>query len=70
MKNEGEPTIIIKDFREPIMYYLKYIGDKVKNCEVCGEMLLVKGKRDKYCKECKRKKELEWKRESINKVRK
>nr|WP_111917021.1 hypothetical protein [Clostridium perfringens] len=52
--------------------YLEYIGQKVKVCEGegCNKRILVKGKRDKYCKECQRKKELEWKRESIKKARK
>lgn len=72
MKDNGETVITITDFKDPIMDYYKYIGKKVKICEGegCSKRILIKGKRDKYCKKCKKEKELEWKRESIKKVRK
>lgn len=54
MRDNGEVAISIIDFKDPIMDYYKYIGKKVKTCEGegCDKRILVKGKRDKYCKEC------------------
>lgn len=56
---------------EPQTWYYM-VGQKVKTCEGegCNKRILIKGKRDKYYKECKREKELEWKRESMKKLRK
>lgn len=72
MKESGDIVISITDFIDPIMDYYKYIGLKVKVCEGegCNKRILVKGKRDKYCKECKKKIQLEWQRESMKKLRK
>lgn len=61
--HEGEPslTIPIKNIEKFIYYYYDWNGEsKTKECAVCGELILVKGKAStKYCDKCKREKELE-----------
>lgn len=47
----GEKTIIIKDFRNFIYEYLKYNGEKIGKCEECNTLIKLKNK-TKYCKEC------------------
>lgn len=44
------------------MFFEQYCkGGKLKYCEVCGKLILVKGN-SKYCDKCSRKKELERKK--------
>ncbi|WP_317412188.1 hypothetical protein [Clostridium baratii] len=58
MRDNGEVVISIIDFKDPIMDYYKYIGQKVKVCEGegCDKRILVKGRATtKFCKECAKK---------------
>lgn len=75
MKDKGEVVISITDFRDSIMDYYKYIGQKVKVCEGegCNKRILIKNIKNtsqKYCKECQRKNQLEMQRKSMKKLRK
>ena len=61
--HEGEPSLIIpiKNVEKFIYYYYDSVNKhKVKECAVCRDLILVKGKAStKYCDKCKREKELE-----------
>lgn len=64
MKDSGDIVIKIKDFRDIIMYYYEYKGERVKVCEGegCGSKFLIKNKNNysqKYCNKCKKEKEKE-----------
>lgn len=54
MRNNGEVVISVTDFKDPIMDYYKYIGQKVKTCagDGCNKRILIKNNKNKYCKEC------------------
>lgn len=51
---EGEVIINVTDFENSIYYYLIYIGQKWKRCEVCGEFFkqISNTKPKKYCNKC------------------
>ena len=64
-------VIEVTDFDDYYMFFEQYCkGGKLKYCEVCGKLILVKGKAStKYCDKCKREKELENTRLRVNKHR-
>ena len=52
------------EYNNAIMHYMFFEqyckGGKLKYCEVCGKLILVKGNAStKYCDKCKREKELD-----------
>lgn len=47
----------ISDFREVVLNYLKWRGEKVINCDVCHKLILEINNKIKYCKECAKKTE-------------
>ena len=51
----GDVAFKVEDFDNLILYYQKYIGDNIGNCEVCGKMIELTSNRKKYCAECWRK---------------
>ena len=56
-------VIEVTDFDDYYMFFEQYCkGGKLKYCEVCGKLILVKGNNSKYCDKCSRKKELERKK--------
>lgn len=57
----SESVLEISDFRELGYEYLNYIGEgKFIRCSECKKLVRKTGKRDKYCNECKKIKQLEW----------
>lgn len=53
--HDGEPTLVIpiKNIEKFIYYYYSWSGErKIKECAVCGELILVKGNKAKYCNSC------------------
>ncbi len=48
----GDVAIEVCDFRDIVYYYLKYIGDVIGNCEVCGRLIRLTSNRQRYCREC------------------
>ena len=68
--NEDEVVIEVEDFDvESIsIYYYWYIhGGRLIYCQECGKLVHIVKEKDtssKYCKQCQKNKELEWKRES------
>lgn len=58
---DGESVLDINDFRELGYEYLNFIGEgSFVRCSECNRLIRKTGKRDKYCNECKKKKQLEW----------
>ena len=54
-------AMIIEDFRELGYEYLNFIGEgKFIRCVKCSRLVKRHGKRDKYCHNCKKEKQLEW----------
>lgn len=53
---DGEPEIVVTDFRNLGYQYLKYLGEPYFECQNCGVTTKlsdpVKGVKQKYCKEC------------------
>lgn len=49
---DSEAEIVISDFREFVLEYLKWRGENIGNCEVCGCRIEITGKNQKYCNEC------------------
>ena len=66
----GETVLSIEDFREPGYEYLNYIGSEhFIRCADCKRLVKRTGNNTRYCKECRRKKELE-KYKKYNQTRK
>ena len=67
---ESESALEISDFRELGYEYLNYIGDgNFIRCSECNRLIRKTGKRDKYCSECKKEKQLEWDLKYKKKIR-
>lgn len=53
---DGEPELVVSDFRNLGYQYLKYCGEPFFECENCGITVKyndpVKGRKQKYCKSC------------------
>lgn len=59
VENNSSPVINIEDFENAVLYYRKYCGKRVIECEDCQSLVEVKGNRQKYCKNCAKKHKLE-----------
>lgn len=55
----SETKIIIDKFNNFVLEYMRYIGDNIGSCEVCGELFEIRGNRHKFCKICWKEKQLE-----------
>lgn len=67
---DGESVLDINDFRELGYEYLNYIGEgNFIRCSECNRLIRKTGKRDKYCSECKKEKQLEWDLKYKKKIR-
>lgn len=63
----AQVAIIVKDFFDFYLYYEQIEkGGKLIRCSECGKLVLEKNinARTKYCKKCKKQKELEWVKQS------
>lgn len=47
-----ENTLVVSKFNNFVLDYMKYIGDNIGDCEVCGDLIEIKGKNHKYCISC------------------
>lgn len=56
---EGDAELIVSDFREFVLEYLKWRGENIGNCVECGCRIEITNNRILYCKECAKKSELE-----------
>jgi len=50
-QNNGNKKLVINDFRDFVLAYLKWKGEKIGNCERCGILIKAYNSR-KYCDEC------------------
>lgn len=64
---EGEIVTELVDMRNYVLEYLKWRGENIGKCDVCGVRIEVKGKNQKYCKKCWNEREKEIKREAWHK---
>ena len=64
----GDIGIELVDMRNYVYEYLRWRGENIGNCEVCG-IRMYNYNNKKYCKECQYKKQKEWNRESMRKIR-
>lgn len=53
-QDEGLEVIRIEDFNHPTLYYRRYLGDRIINCEICNCLVKPRGNKQKYCKNCAR----------------
>ena len=68
---DGASVIRIDDFRELGYAYLNFIGNgKYRKCQECQRLIRKTGNKSLYCKECRLKKQREWQRNSMRKLRK
>lgn len=59
-KNDNSNVIIkIDDYREPIYYYERYLGENIANCKLCGRLIKKNSNAQIYCRECKKEKDKE-----------
>ena len=76
----NEDNFYVKYFCQSLETYMQnyqkeYYGLKrgrnkqYKHCVVCGSLIEKSGKNQKYCEVCKHKKQLEWQRKSMKKIR-
>lgn len=67
-QDDGKEIIRIEDFNHPTLYYRRYLGDRIINCEICNCLVKPRGNKQKYCKDCARVQKL--KQTNISKMRK
>lgn len=53
--DENDVVIEISDFRDFILEYLRYTGDKIGNCIDCDKLIKITNGKNKYCNECYKK---------------
>lgn len=51
---EDEVAFNLVRFDDFVFEYLRWKGENIKNCTVCGKRMLARSNRMKYCRECKR----------------
>lgn len=70
--NENDYEILIDDFREIDLIYLKWKGENIIQCTKCSRLVKVKekGRKPKYCKLCQEKLQKEHQKESMKRLRK
>ena len=70
-KNNGEIAFEVKDFRDFVLEYLRWKGEKVGNCEGenCGRLIAIRSNSQKYCKDCWKEHRNEYQRELMRKKR-
>lgn len=66
LDNNGEVAMELVDMRNYVFEYLKWRGENIGECEVCGIRIEIKGNRQSYCGGCWKEKERDL-RVSINK---
>ena len=52
--SDEDTEILITDFREIVLHYLKWRGENISNCEKCNKLIEQKSNRTKYCEKCAR----------------
>lgn len=68
---DGESVLRIDDFRELGYEYMNFIGNgKYRKCPECQRLIRKTGNKSLYCTECRQKKQKEWQRNSMQKIRK
>lgn len=54
--DEDSPIVfVVSDFRNYVLEYLRWKGENIINCEECGILIPLFGKRQKYCNGCYKK---------------
>lgn len=53
-QDNGLGVFSILDFEHPILYFKKYLGEKIGNCLECDCLIKITSSNNKYCKNCKR----------------
>ena len=66
----SEVVLTINKFEDCVLEYMKYIGDNIGNCEVCGYLFEIKGKNHRMCKTCWRKHRKEYEKNKKRQYRK
>jgi hypothetical protein len=51
-KDNGTKVIEVEDFYHPTLYYRRYLGEKIINCEICNCLVKPRSNKQKYCKDC------------------
>ncbi len=52
--DNGIEALQITDFNHPVLYYKRYLGERIINCSVCGCLVKARSNKQKYCKDCSR----------------
>jgi len=66
---ESKVVLVINDFRNYVLEYLRWKGENIINCEECGILFYPTNNSHKNCKSCWKDKQLAWQRESMQKLR-
>ena len=70
INEDGETELIIDDFRELGLQWLKHIGDStICNCSDCNKLFKKKSNKQKVCNVCAKEKQKQWQRDSMKKLR-
>jgi hypothetical protein len=69
--DDGEIEIELNDFRDFVLVYLKWIGERIGYCIECNKPIKLKpnANNQKYCNECFKKNRNEYQKELMNKKR-
>ena len=66
---ESEIAIELTDMRNYVFEYLKWRGESIGECDVCGVRIEVTGRNHKYCKTCFKKVKNDYQKELMRKIR-
>lgn len=69
LNEDSEVVIELVDMRNYVYEYLRWRGENIGNCEVCGIRIKQNIHNQKYCKQCLRDKQKKWNRMSMRKTR-
>jgi hypothetical protein len=48
----SEPEIVVTDINDPVLFWQRYMGEKIAACSVCGKLFAKRSNRHSMCRSC------------------
>jgi hypothetical protein len=65
----SEPEIIVTDINDPVLFWQRYMGEKIAACSKCGKLFVKRSNRHTMCRGCFQEQRREKQREYTKKYR-